>query len=93
MGSCSEVCVMKDYSVKKMFIIRETSSDLVQFACLNLKYYFKNGVILVLVNCTRSYLYDHKHKNFRKIVINDYEVFHSWDFLGSLVSPNNLGMQ
>ncbi|XP_026439671.1 F-box/kelch-repeat protein At3g06240-like [Papaver somniferum] len=56
----SEAWMMKDYGVHeswtKMFNIRETSSNLVGAGCLNLKHYFKSGVILVQVDNGRCLL-------------------------------------
>ncbi|KAI3844397.1 hypothetical protein MKW92_026608 [Papaver armeniacum] len=90
-GSCSEVWMMKDFGWTKKFTIDETSSGLRCFACLNPKHSFENGEILVQVNSAFSYLYDLKRKRFEKLVFNGFEVFNSCAFLGTFVSPNNLG--
>ncbi|RZC60395.1 hypothetical protein C5167_022144 [Papaver somniferum] len=73
----------------KMFTMGETSGN-GAFGNMYPKQSFKNGVILVHVGCSKSYLYDPKHKEFTKLVINGCAVISTWDFMGSLVSPNNL---
>lgn len=90
--SCCEVWMM-NYGIHeswtKMFTIGERGCN-GAFGNMYPKQSFKNGVILVHVGCSKSYLYDPKHKEFTKFVINGCAVISTWDFVGSLVSPNNL---